>query len=111
MSEPDRTPMVTMSGSYFFTDPSKLSLKIASNFTNYVSLGVPGSDDYFLEAEVRDSEVVVNAELFDASGNHVCNVRDSFPEGQNCEKNLLANGWTIIAKGEQRLGVQLVSDA
>ena len=86
VSEAKPSPMVTMSGNYIFADPSKLSLRVASNYTNYVSLGVRGGDDYSLEAGVVNEEIVVNADLFDAAGKHVCVVRESFPEGERCNK-------------------------
>lgn len=84
--------MVQLSGNYFFVGPGDKAFLVASNFTNYIEIGRPASDGFFLVGVIEEAEFVVSGRLFDEEGHPLCeldrnNLKHSdlrvqhFPEG------------------------------
>ena len=97
-----------MRGNYIFVRGGEKMFKVASNFTNYVELGVRGVTPYYLEARIEGDEFLVNATLLDRNGKIACQVANSFPEGAECRKDMTPQGYLIRDRsGDVLLGMEV----
>jgi hypothetical protein len=98
-----------MRGSYFFVEPGSKSFKVATNFTNYLELGIQSSaPDYYLEAKVADDDFVINAVLWEPTLTAPLRIVDSFPDGPEWTRKMLPNGWHIVNKtGQLMFGLEV----
>lgn len=100
-----------LKGNYIFVRPGEKMFEVASNFTNYVELGVRGVTTYYLEARVENNEFLVNGTLLDRSGKIVCQVANNFPEGAGCHKEMTHQGYRIRSEaGDLLLGIEAAGD-
>lgn len=101
---------IVMSGNYIFVRPGEKCYKIASNFTNYVEVGLPGGTEYYLEARIESDSFVLNGILWGPGGTPI-NLRDNFPDGPASRRQVLPNGYRILAQdGQPLLGIEVVGD-
>ena len=90
----------TMSGNYIFAGPNDRCYKVASNFTNYLELGLPDSGDYYLEARIDEGDFKINARLWDTASGEQILVKDNFPTGmRGVTRDDLPNGYLIKDSG------------
>ncbi|MFC1783011.1 hypothetical protein ACFL02_05445 [Planctomycetota bacterium] len=98
---------VTIKGNYFFVKPGQKAYKVASNFTNYLELGLNRISDYYLEAKIEKDEFVINALLLDKQGNPVCKIMNSDPGKTACRKEKTPKGYKFLNKaGEFLIGIE-----
>ena len=99
---------ITMSGNYIFAGPNDRCFKVASNFTNYLELGLPGAGSYYLEARIENDEFKINARLWDRVSSQEIVIRDNFPTGQRgVTRDDLPNGYRIKdSHGNLILGIE-----
>lgn len=94
-------------GSYLFVQPGQKALKVASNYTNYLELGINGITEYYLEAKVDNNDFLINAVLLDSQGKFSCKVVNNFPEKSECRREMTPLGYRILsATGELLLGIE-----
>jgi hypothetical protein len=99
---------VALKGNYIFVQPGQTAFKVASNFTNYLELGVAGATDYYLEARIEGEEVLINAVLVDPQSKSTCRVVNNFPERSSCRREMTPHGYRILSpSGELLLGIEL----
>lgn len=99
---------VALKGNYIFVQPGQKAFKVASNFTNYLELGVAGATDYYLEARVEGDEFLINATLLDPQSKSPCRVVNNFPERSSCRREMTPEGYRILSpSGELLLGIEL----
>lgn len=89
---------VVMKGQLLFVRHGDKCFKVASNYTNYLELGVRGVTDYYLEARIESGGFVIDAVLRNSLGHEVCSVVRNFPKEQNCIRELTPNGYRIKAQ-------------
>lgn len=65
---------IQMKGSYLFVNPGEPCFLVSSNYTNYLEIGSPGSNDFYLIASVQDGQHLIDAALFDDKGKLLCRV-------------------------------------
>jgi len=100
-----------MKGNYIFVRPGEKMFGVASNFTNYLELGVRGVTAYYLEAKIENNEFLINATLLDHSGKSACEVANNFPEGSGCRKEMTPQGYRICNQaGDLLLGIEVTGD-
>ena len=87
-----------MTGNYVFVRPGEKMYQVASNFTNYLELGVKGVTNHYLEAAIEGGEFIVNAHLLDHTRKLVCRVVNNFPEGHDCWREMTPAGYMIRNK-------------
>lgn len=99
---------VVVTGNYIFVQPGQKCFRVASNFTNYLQLGVKRVTEYYLEGRIDAGEFLINATLLDATGRKACQVVNNFPSGSGCRRQMTPNGYRILtASGELLLGIEL----
>ncbi|MBI4601107.1 MAG: hypothetical protein HY721_04015 [Planctomycetes bacterium] len=99
---------VALKGNYICVQPGQKAFKVASNFTNYLELGVAGATDYYLEAWVEGGEVFINATLVDPQAKSFCRVVNNFPERSSCRREMTRQGYRILSQsGQHLLGIEL----
>jgi hypothetical protein len=101
---------VVMKGNLIFVKSGDKAFKVASNFTNYLELGVRGITDYYLEARVESDGFVVDATLRDSLGHDVCRVERNVPSDQGCIRELTPYGYRIKTMNQQAL-LELIAPA
>lgn len=62
----------TMRGNFLFVNPGEPCFLVSSNYTNYLEIGSPGSNDFYLIASIKDGQHIVDAALFDNKGKFLC---------------------------------------
>jgi hypothetical protein len=98
-----------MSGTYLLVQPGEPAYKVASNFTNYVQLGVRGSTDYYFEARIDDGRYVIDANLWDPSAERTVTVEDNHPTDVDVTRTDRSNGFDIVdGTGHVVLGLDVV---
>lgn len=99
---------VAIKNSYIFVEPGRKAFKVASNFTNYIELGIKEITEYYLEAKIENDSFVINAILLDSHGKSACRVVNNFPDRSNCRKEMTRNGYLIFSpSGELILGIEV----
>jgi hypothetical protein len=102
---------LTISGSYFFVQPGEKCYKVASNYTNYLQLGVKGVTKYYFESKIVDDEFLISATLLDKEGKVACELSNNFiTEGKGCTKEMLPNGYRVLDKSREKIFEILVSE-
>lgn len=88
-----------LKGNYVYVQPGQKAFKVASNYTNYIELGVRGLTPYYFEGRIENDEFVINATLLDQHGRTVCEIVNNFPQGEGCRKKMTPYGY-VIADGQ-----------
>jgi hypothetical protein len=97
-----------MSGNYIFVQRGERMYRVASNFTNYLELGVKSVTPHYLEARIESREFVINGTLLDRNGKVACRLSNNFPEGSDCRREMTPNGYRILSgAGELLLGIEV----
>ena len=100
-----------ITGNYVFVRPGQKAFKIASNYTNYVKLGIKGVTPYYLEGKVESDEFVINALLLDRNGKAVCEIVNNFPQGQGCRRRITPQGYVVEdEQGNPLLEIKVVEN-
>src|SRR5215207_6385834 len=100
-----------ISGNYLFVQPGQKAYKVSTNFTNYLELGVAEITEYYLEARIENHTSLINAVLRDANGEEVCRVIDNFPQGTECRRDMIPNGYNIFdSAGNLVMGIAVVDN-
>lgn len=86
-----------LSGSYIFTRPDQKCFEIASNFTNYIELGMRGITKYYLEAKIDGDEFKISGTLLDKNGIVKCVLEENSVKAP-CNKEAINNGYGIKDK-------------
>lgn len=90
---------IFMKGNYFFVGPESKCFEVASNFTNYLELGIQGITKYYLEGRIEDDEFKISAILLDKKGKVLCHLKDNFIEtAENCNEDMTRYGYRIKDK-------------
>lgn len=98
---------VVMRGNYIFVNPGEKMLKVASNFTNYLELGLKGVTAYYLEVRIEGGQVLINAVLLSPEGRHLCEIEDSFPSGAHgVVYESLGNGYRFLSSASELLRIE-----
>ena len=85
-----------ISGSYFFVNPTQKRYEIASNFANYVELGIKNVSPYYLEAKIENNSFKISCKLLNNTGEVLCTLKDNFIETQEgCIKEMTKTGYRI----------------
>jgi len=86
-------------GSYFFVSPGEPSFLVSSNFTNYLELGRPGTDDFFLVAYIQEKQHLIDAALFNPEGKPQCRIVrnhiDTIYDGDWKVKTIVDGGFIV----------------
>lgn len=102
---------VVMKDNYIFVRPGQKCYRVASNFTNYLEVGVKGVTTYYLEARIADDQFLINASLLDSSGKKACEIVNSFPEGAACRREMTPHGYRIVSQSaDLLLGIEAKDD-
>ena len=90
---------IFMKGNYFFVSPGSKCFEVASNFTNYIELGIRGITKYYLEGKIEDYEFKIAGKFLDKNGKDLCHLKDNFVEtSENCNKDMTRYGYRIRDK-------------
>src|SRR3990170_7024734 len=82
--------------SYFFVKPNQKRYEIASNYANYIELGIAGVTPHYLEAKIEKDEFKISGTLLTASGEILCQLKDNFVKGAlGCAKEMTVYGYRI----------------
>lgn len=92
-----RENSMILSGNYIFTRPGQKCFEIASNFTNYIELGMRGITKYHLEAKIDDDEFKISGTLLDKKGMVKCILEENSVKAP-CNKESINNGYGIKDK-------------
>lgn len=65
---------IQMRNNYLFVNPGEPCFLVSSNYTNYLEIGSPGSQDFYLIASVQDGQHTIDASLFNEKGKFLCRV-------------------------------------
>lgn len=65
---------IYMKGNYIFTKPGEKAYLVSSNYVNYIELGIPDKDDYYLEAKIDKNMFMITARLYNSNGNYICKI-------------------------------------
>lgn len=99
---------VTMRGNFIFVEPGQKAYKVASNFTNYLELGLLGGTDYYLLARVETDEFLIDAQLHEPNSGAAVEIKDNFPVGEILPREMLPNGYRILdTRGELLIGIEV----
>lgn len=99
---------VTMRGNFIFVEPGQKAYKVASNFTNYLELGLLGGTDYYLLARVENDEFLIDAQLHEPNSGAAVEIKDNFPAGEILPREMLPNGYRILdTRGELLIGIEV----
>jgi len=80
---------IHMRGNYLFVSPGEPCFLVSSNYTNYLELGRPGTDDFFLVAYIQEKQHLIDAALFNSEGKPECRI------AQNHIDTVFAGDWTV----------------
>lgn len=96
-----------LKGNYLFVNKDEPCFLVSSNFTNYLEIGSPGTNDFFLVASIQDGQHLIDATLFDNKGRLLCRVNKNHLEaadGSNLQiKTRPEGGFTIISPTGERV--------
>jgi hypothetical protein len=82
--------------SYFFVRPDQKRYEIASNYANYIELGLAGITPYYLEAKIENDEFKISGVLLNENGDALCQLKDNFvTTSAGCTKEMTAHGYRI----------------
>src|SRR4030042_484306 len=82
--------------SYFFVRPDQKRYEIASNYANYIELGIAGVTPYYLEAKIENDEFKISGVLLNATGEVLCQLKDNFViTSAECTKEMTIYGYRI----------------
>ena len=100
--------MILLKENYIFVNPGEKAFRAASNYVNYVELGQPASDQFFLVAAIENNEFTVSARLYDERGEFVCRIDDnSVREHRGSKVQFLSEGGYEVIGPEERLILRL----
>lgn len=107
-TEGDHPMTVTMRGNFIFVQPGQKAYKVASNFTNYLELGLLGGTDYYLLARVENDEFLIDAQLHEPNTGAAVEIKDNFPIGDAVTREMLPNGYRVLdSTGELMIGIEV----
>jgi hypothetical protein len=71
---------IFIKGSYFFVERGQKCFEIASNFSNYLEVGLKWITPYYLEAKIENDEFKISGILLGITGEMLCSLKDNFIE-------------------------------
>jgi hypothetical protein len=93
-----------MTGAYFFVRPGDKMYKVASCFTNYIELGIPGVTDYYFQGRIEDGSFVINAVLLDKDGENPVQIENSIPvDGSPARRVMTRSGYRFLGSSGETL--------
>ena len=98
---------ISMRGNFIFVGPDEKYFKVASNFTNYLELGLPSGEDYYLEARIEGGNFKINATLWEPSEASAIIIKDNLPRDSGLVRDIFPNGWRLNdSTGQLVLGLE-----
>ena len=95
---------VVMSDNFIFVNPGQKAFKVASNFTNYVQLGLPSPDaSYYLEARIENDQFLVDARLWEPDSQEYLSMANNLPKGPSWSRKMTRNGWLVVDRNDHTL--------
>src|SRR5438309_3761880 len=98
---------IHMRGNYIFVAPGEPCFLVSSDYTNYLEIGRPGLDDFFLIAYIQEKHHFIDAALFGNNGKPVCRVArnhlDELFEGDWEVKTRVDGGFAVVNSDDRNL--------
>jgi hypothetical protein len=84
-----------MTGNYFYSQPGAKCFKVASNYANYVEIGVRGITDYYLEGRIEDGRFLINARLYDPETRQHLSIEDNVNSDTAFQLDATSTGYRV----------------